>query len=167
MTGVQTCALPIYPEKPLELTLRCRLPQIVNPNGPWELDQLVPALGLRDLYARSATRNLPLYIDSPLVESSSFRVYLPSNLQSRSLPSDFTAHNQFGDYSAQFMSAGQKITIRRQFRIPVQIVSQQDYAAFAAFAREIDDAERARIMLQQSSPKREPASQPAVASTLR
>ncbi|HEY6970124.1 MAG TPA: hypothetical protein VJA94_13030 [Candidatus Angelobacter sp.] len=146
------------PEKPLELTLRCRLPQIVNPNGPWDLDQLVPGLGLRDLYARSAARNLPLYVDSPLVESSSFHMYLPSNFQVRSLPSDFTAHNQFGDYSAQFVSAGQQITIHRQFRIPVQIVSQPDYAAFSAFAREIDDAERGRIMLQPSFAKREPVS---------
>jgi len=136
------------PEQPLELTLHCRVPQLVNPEGPWQLDQLVPALGLRDLYAKMATRKFPLYIDSILFENTTFHLRLAANLRLRSLPSGFTLRTEFGDYSVQFSSAGQQITIHREFHIPVQVIAPRKYEGFVNFARQVDDAERGRIVLE-------------------
>jgi hypothetical protein len=135
------------PEQAIELVVRCKVPQIINRNGPWELDQLVPALGLRELYATSATRNFPLYIESVLFESATFHLHLAPDFQLRSLPPDFTGKTEFGSYSVQFSSGKQEIRIHREFEIPVQIVASQKYEAFANFARQVDDAERGRILL--------------------
>ena len=117
----------------------------------------MPSLGLRDLYAKSVPRNFPLYIDSLLFESTTFRLHLPSNFHVRSLPSDFTARTEFGDYSAHFDASGQQITIHREFRIPVQVVARENYEGFANFARQIDEAERGKILLRVSLEKNPPS----------
>jgi len=145
------------PEQPLELTLHCTVSQLlsVSQNGPVDIDQFVPALGLRALYAKSVTRKFPLYIDSVFFESTIFHLHLPSELQVLALPSEFTARNEFGEYSARFSSASQQINIQREFRILVQVVPAEKYEAFAGFARQIDEAERRRISLIHSkSPER-------------
>ena len=137
------------PEHPLELTLHCTVSQLLNvsQNGSVDLDQLVPALGLRALYAKSVTRKFPLYIDSVLFESTTFHLRLPSELQVLALPSEFTARNEFGEYSVRFSSTPQQINIQREFKIPVQVIPPEKYEVFASFARQIDDAERRRISL--------------------
>ena len=116
-------------------------------NGAAELDQLVPALGLRGLYAKSATRKFPLLIDAVFFESTVFHLHLPAEFQVRSLPSEFTARNEFGEYSVRFSTMAQQINIERDFRIPVQVIAPEKYEEFANFARQIDDAERRRISL--------------------
>jgi uncharacterized protein DUF3858 len=135
-------------EQSLELAVHCAVPQLVNiQNGPIDLDQLVPALGLRALYARAASRKFPLYIDSLYFESAIFHLHLPAGIQVRWLPSEFTAKNEFGEYAFRINMANQQITIEREFRIPVQVIPPEKYEAFAAFARQIDEAERRRISL--------------------
>lgn len=134
-------------EQPLELVLHCHVPQFVHASGPWEVNQIVPALGLTELYARTATREFPLYIDSVLFESATFHLHLSPGFQLRSVPADFKTKNVFGEYSVAFSSRAQEITIRREFRIPAQIVFAKDYARFADFARQVDQAERGRIGL--------------------
>jgi hypothetical protein len=134
-------------EQLLELALHCRVPQFVHSNGPWEVNQIVPALGLTELYARTTTRKFPLYIDSVLFESATFHLRLSPGLQLRSVPAGFKTKNVFGEYSVVFSSGAQEITIHREFRIPAQIVSAKDYARFADFARQVDQAEQGRIGL--------------------
>jgi hypothetical protein len=137
------------PEQPLEILLHCTVPQfITRQNGTAEFDQLVPALGLRALYAKTPMRQFPLFIDSLFFESTTFHLHLPEGVQVRSLPADFTEKGEFGEYSARFGQSGQQIDIHREFRIPAQVVSPEKYAAFARFARQIDEAERQRISLQ-------------------
>jgi tetratricopeptide (TPR) repeat protein len=136
------------PEQPLELAVDCTVPQLVDlQNHNLDLDQLVPALGLRALYARNGARKFPLYIDSVFFESTAFHLRLPPQFKVRALPADFSARNEFGEYSVRFKANGQQIDVQREFRIPVQVVAPEKYEAFAAFARQIDDAERRRISL--------------------
>ena len=134
-------------EQPLELVLHCRVPQFIHAAGPWEIDQIVPALGLSELYAKTTMRKFPLYIDSVLFESATFHLHLSSGFQVRSVPANFETKNEFGEYSVAFSSGAQEITIHREFHIPAQIVSSKDYARFAEFARQVDQAERGRIGL--------------------
>lgn len=136
-------------EKPLELTIECVVPQFVNvQHHILDLDQLVPALGLRALYAKSAARKFPLYIDSVLFESTVFHLRLSPPFEVRGLPSEFTAHNEFGDYSVRFSSSQRQINVEREFHIPVQVIPPEKYGAFAQFARQIDEAERRRIAIR-------------------
>ncbi len=137
------------PEQPLELALHWVVPRFISLHtGVTEIDQLAPALGLRGTYAKAATRRFPLYTESLLFESTIFRLHLPSGIEVRSLPADFSTRTEFGDYSARFAHTAQQIEIRRDFRIPVQIIAPDKYPAFDAFARQIDDAERQRIALE-------------------
>jgi hypothetical protein len=135
------------PEGPLELRIRCHVPQIVPAGGPGDLDQLAPGLGLRELYAKNSARRLPLYIDAVLFESTTFHLHLPPGFQVHSLPANFSARNNFGDYSVEFKSEERMVTIRREFRIPVQVISQDNYKLFTDFARQIEEAERGKIKL--------------------
>ena len=136
------------PERPLELSFSFTVPQFINQSGPVDLDQFAPALGLRTLYAKSTTRKFPLFIDSLFFDSTVFHVHLPEGLDVRSLPPDFYSKSEFGEYTLKFVRSAEKIDVRRDFRIPVQVITPEKYAAFADFARRIDEAERQRISLE-------------------
>ncbi|HLY92425.1 MAG TPA: hypothetical protein VKQ89_04120 [Candidatus Angelobacter sp.] len=137
------------PEQPLQLLLHCTVPQFVNrQKGTAEIDQLVPALGLRSLYARVPSRKFPLFIDSLFFESAEFHLHLPAEIQVRSAPADFLEKSEFGEYSVRFVQSAQEMEIRREFRIPAQVVPPEKYPTFARFARHIDEAEHQRISLQ-------------------
>ncbi len=137
------------PEQPLEISIHCIVPQfITRQNGHLDFDQLTPALGLRAQYGKASTRKFPLYIESLFFESTIFRINLPENVQVISLPKDFDEKREFGEYSVRFVRSAQKIEIHRDFHIPVQVITPEKYAAFAEFARHIDDAERQRISLE-------------------
>ena len=82
------------PEQPLKLSFRCTGPQFINrQNGTTEIDQLAPALGLATLYAMTAARKFPLYIESLFFESTVFHLHLPDGMDVQALPSDFTEQN--------------------------------------------------------------------------
>ncbi len=155
------------PEQPLELTLRFVVPQFVQlENGAAAIGQLAPALGLRGAYARTATRRFPLYTETLYFESTVFRLHLPPGVDVRSLPADLSRRSVFGDYLVRFTRAAQQIEIRREFRIPVQLIAPDKYPAFDAFAREIDDAERQQISLakaREGPPTSSPSKLPALA----
>jgi uncharacterized protein DUF3858/uncharacterized protein DUF3857 len=137
------------PEQSLEILLHCTVPQfIARQSGAVDIDQLVPALGLRSLYAKTPLRKFPLYIDSLFFESTTFHLHLPPGVEVRSAPSEFAEKSEFGEYSVRFAQSGQQLDVRREFRIPAQVVSPEKYLAFARFARHIDEAEHQRISLQ-------------------
>jgi hypothetical protein len=139
------------PEQSLEITVRCAVPQFVDLKGrAADIGQLAPALGLRGTFVRTATRRFPLYTESLFFESTSFHLHLPQGIKLRSLPQGFAIRSEFGDYSVHFASTGRQIAIRREFRIPVQLIEPDKYLAFDVFARQIDDAERQQISLEAS-----------------
>jgi tetratricopeptide (TPR) repeat protein len=137
------------PEQPLKLSVRCTVPQFINPqNGLTEIDQLAPALGLAGLYGKTATRKFPLLIESLLFESTVFHLHLPEGIEVHSLPADFTDKTEFGEYSLRFVRMPHQIDIHRDFRIPVQVIPPDRYGAFVNFALRIDEAERQRISVE-------------------
>ncbi|HET9284439.1 MAG TPA: DUF3857 domain-containing protein [Candidatus Angelobacter sp.] len=137
------------PEQPLELLLHCIVPQFINsPGGVVDFGQLVPSLGLGAQYAKSAERKFPLYIETLFFESTTFHLHLAANMQVRSVPADFTEKSEFGEYAVRFVRSAGQIEIHREFHVPVQVIAPEKYAAFARFARKLDDAERQRISLE-------------------
>lgn len=137
------------PEQPLEISLRCTVPQfIARQDGVTDIDQLAPALGLRALYAKAPARKFPLYIESLFFESATFHLHLPDGMRVRSVPPDFTGKSEFGEYSVRFVPSPRQVDIHREFRIPAQVIAPERYAAFATFAQKIEEAERQRISLE-------------------
>lgn len=136
-------------EQSLEISLRCTVPQFITRQGNViDIDQLVPALGLRTLYAKAPSRRFPLYIESLFFENTTFHVRLPEGLRVRSLPSDFNGKSEFGEYSVHFVQSARQVDIHREFRVPVQVIAPEKYADFASFAQKIEEAERQRISLE-------------------
>jgi hypothetical protein len=136
------------PERAVELQFSCRAPRLLSFNGHTaELDQLAPALGLRQMYGLGP-RQFPLYIDAPLIETATFRVHLPAGLRVVQRAADLRLHNELGEYSVEFRYPTEsEIDIRRAFRIPVEVVAPDRFEEFASFARQIDAAEQQRITL--------------------
>ncbi len=147
-------------EQSLELSLNCTVAQYVgHDTGTVDIDQLVPVLGLRAIYARTSERLFPLYLDSLFLESTVFHLRLPIGVEARSLPGDFTSRSEFGEYALRFVKMPGQIDIHRDFRIPIQVIAPERYAAFAQFARMIDEAERQRITLELSKDTLLPSAQ--------
>jgi hypothetical protein len=137
------------PEQPLQLSFRCTAPQFISrQSGTVEINQLAPALGLASLYAKTPARKFPLYIESLFFESTVFHLHLPPGIDVRSLPADFAERSEFGEYALRFSRTQRQVDIHRAFRIPVQVVAPEKYAAFVRFALQIDEAERQRISLE-------------------
>jgi tetratricopeptide (TPR) repeat protein len=137
------------PEQPLKLSIRWTIPQFINwQSGAAEINQLAPALGLATLYAKTSTRKFPLLIESLFFESTVFHLHLPQDMEVHSMPSDFIEKTEFGEYALRFVRLPHQIDIHRDFRIPVQIIAPEKYAAFVKFALRIDEAEHQRISLE-------------------
>lgn len=138
------------PDHALEIDLHCRAPQFVNLSGQTaDLDQFVPSLGLKKMYATGSQRQFPLFVDTPLVETSTFRVHLPAGVQVLRLAPDAQVRSDFGRYSLTFRQVQNGVVeIRRDFRIPVQLVPSNKLATFRGFAAQIDYAERQRMTVE-------------------
>ncbi|MFB3813780.1 MAG: DUF3857 domain-containing protein [Terriglobales bacterium] len=135
-------------QHPLELRLACQAPRFVAFSGTSiEMEQLAPALGLRKMYGLGP-RRFPLYIQTPLIETTIFRVRIPAGYRLSGQPPALEANSQFGAYTVRGTVTGEnEFEIRRAFRIPVQIIPPDRFDEFARFARQIDEAERQRITL--------------------
>ncbi len=140
-------------DHPLEVLLSCRAPHFVELSlDSADIDQLVPALGLRKMYG-SGSRRFPLYVDAPLFEAATFRLHLPPGVSVLRRPADLRLRNEFGDYSVAFRPIGRRdLEIQRAFRIPVQVVPPERFPAFSQFSLRIDDAERQRLTLHRDQP---------------
>ena len=142
--------------------LHCRAPQFVNLSGQTaDLDQFVPTLGLKKMYATGSERKFPLFVDTPLFETATFRVHLPEGTRMMHLAADAQLRSEFGRYSVSFRQVQPGVVeIRRDFRIPVQVVPEQKIGAFRSFAAQIDNAERQRMTVgtfQSTAAARQPA----------
>ncbi len=133
----------------LVLTVHTRAPHFLPLSGALvDMDQLVPALGLRRMYVGNASRQHPLFIDTPLVESATFRLHLPDGIAVARPASGAEFTSEFGSYAVSFRPIAQNVLeIRRSFRIPVQIIPTDRFEDFRRFALRVDDLERQRITL--------------------
>lgn len=140
------------PEQPLELELTAKVSKFARWNGTeLQLGQVAPALGLSRMYATLPERREDLLLETPLIEDSEFSVHLPPGVEPSQLPEPVNLKSVFGDYRTEFKVENGVLRIVRSFQIPMQVVSQSEYAAFSQFAIQIDAAERALIQLRRTS----------------
>ncbi|HET9697203.1 MAG TPA: DUF3857 domain-containing protein [Terriglobales bacterium] len=134
-------------DRPLEIAFHCRAAGFVNVlSATASADQFVPNLGLRQLFAKAPSRRFPLYLDAPLVERTTFRVELPSNLRVARRLSTVDLRSEFGRYRLVSRElSGNSFDVTREFDIPVQVIPPGRYPDFRSFASQIEDAERQRF----------------------
>lgn len=136
------------PEQPLDLKLRCRVPQFLRMQpGEREMNQLAPALGLRIFAGKSAKRHLPLFLGSVLFESTVFHLHLPRGVRVSGLPEDFVSSSEFGSYQVRFTQTEGQLDVSREFAIPIQVIQPEQFPVFLKFAAGIESAEQQHIRL--------------------
>ena len=101
---------------------------------------LVPAR-LARRWLQTAERRVPLLIDSPEVLTQRIALQLPSGRSLRAAPKPVSLSTPFGSYSWAARQEGTKLVIEESLSIPQQRVLPDRYAAFAAFARDVDQAQ--------------------------
>jgi hypothetical protein len=133
----------------LELAFRCRVPGFATfRDGVAEIEPLVPALGLRKMYAALASRRQTLALEAEFFESATFRIHLPENVQVSGAMPALQAGSEFGNYSLIVRKQAGLVEARRAFHIPAQLISPDRYPEFVRFTAQIDEVERERITLR-------------------
>ena len=137
------------PDRSLEINIHCTAPQAIDlSHGTADLEQLVPDLGLNEIYPSVSGRKFPLFVSTPLFESTTFRIHLPDGVQIVRRPEDFHADGEFGSYSVTFREPRPGVLeIKRAFDVPVQVIEPGKLTAFANFEEQVARAERQRIGL--------------------
>jgi hypothetical protein len=137
---------------PVTILVECRtnnvLGNVVRASQPRRLQQLVPGLGLRSMYASRSSREQPVAIDSVLFETTRFNVTVPNGMELRLPSGDLALASGFGDYSSRSRKIGSNsYEFTREFNIPMQIIEKAQYEAFRKFAEQIDDAEKSQLQV--------------------
>lgn len=138
-------------EQALELELNVRAPKFARWNGSeLRFEQMVPALGLRRMYATLPERQQAVVLDTPLVESSEFLINVPAGLEAVRTPSSVDLKSEFGEYHSELKSEGTVLKLTRNFRIPAQVIAPASYHDFSDFALQVDSAEKQIIQLRRT-----------------
>jgi hypothetical protein len=107
---------------------------------------LVPSR-LARRWLQTAERQVTLLIDSPEVLTQRAAIALPPAWSPRSLPKPVSIATPFGAYSWSARAEAGKLVIEEALSIPQQRVKPDRYAAFAAFARDVDQAQTQELVV--------------------
>jgi hypothetical protein len=107
---------------------------------------LVPSR-LARRWLQTAERKVPLLVDSPEVLSERVSIALPPGRSLRSPPRPVSIATPFGTYSFRARAEAGKLVIEESLSVPQQRVPPERYAAFAAFAREVDEAQSQELLV--------------------
>ena len=115
------------------------------------IDQPIPQLSLRTMYASVPQRRYPLLIETPLKETARYLLHLPDEINLRSLPQDSSLTSLFGSFQTRFRVLDpHTVEIFRDFDIESQTIAPQQYPEFSAFAAQSEEAERQEIVLSRT-----------------
>jgi cellulose synthase operon protein C len=122
--------------------------QLARPDGAqlFVPGSLVPSR-LARRWLQTAERQVPLLVDSPEVLSERVRIALPPGKSLRNAPKPVSIATPFGAYTFRAREESGKLVIEESLSVPQQRVPPERYAAFAAFAREVDDAQSQELLV--------------------
>ena len=107
---------------------------------------LVPSR-LARRWLQTAERQVTLLIDSPEIVTQRAAIALPPSWSPRGLPKPLFIATSFGAYSWSARAEAGKLVIEEALSIPQQRVKPDRYAAFAAFARDVDQAQSQELVV--------------------
>ena len=90
---------------------------------------------------------MPLLIDAPEIDSHHVEVQLPAGKSLRGGPGPVSIATPFGSYSWSARQERGKLVIEESLVIPQQRVQPDRYAAFAVFARDVDQAQAQELLV--------------------
>jgi len=107
---------------------------------------MVPAR-LARRWLQTAERQVPMLIDTPEILAQKIAIALPPGRSLRTPPKAVSLATEFGSYTWSARQQGGKLLIEESITIPQQRVRPDRYAAFAAFAREVDQAQAQELVV--------------------
>ncbi len=139
-------------ERPLELEISCKVGNFIRWNkNAVPIDQPIPQLSLRTMYASVPQRRYPMLIEVPLKETARYLLHLPDEITLRSLPQDSSLTSLFGTFQTRFRVLDpHTVEIFRDFDIESQTIAPQQYPEFSVFAAQSEEAERQEIVLSRT-----------------
>jgi hypothetical protein len=143
---------------PVTIFVECRtanlVGNLVRASQPRRIQQLVPGLGLKNMYASTSSRTLPVAIDSVLFESTRFKVIVPQGMELSLRNADLSVTSAFGSYTSHGRKLGpETYEFTREFNVPMQVVPVTQYGAFKSFADQIDSAEKSQLQVLYTPPR--------------
>ena len=107
---------------------------------------LVPSR-LARRWLQTAERQVPLLVDSPEVLSQQVSIVLPPGRFLRSAPKPVSIATAFGAYTFRARTESGRLVIEESLSMPQQRIPPERYPAFAAFAREVDEAQSQELVI--------------------
>jgi hypothetical protein len=98
-------------------------------------------------WAASAERMATLLVDSPETLTTQTTLALPPGRHLRRAPEPIALTTRFGSYSFRAREEEGKLLVDESVSIPQQRVAPAQYAAFAAFARTVDEAQTQELLV--------------------
>lgn len=120
------------------------------PGGRLALRAAPAPLGLLSALAMDPVRRHPLKLASPLLVQQTVLCHLAQGLETAELPPPVTLAGTFGSYSLSWTTVPGGFRLERRLVVPVQSISTEAYQDFRAFCRDVDEAERAGILLRRT-----------------
>jgi hypothetical protein len=96
---------------------------------------------------------VPLLLDSPETVTAHESIALPKGKRLLRAPAPVSLATPFGDYRWSAREDGGSLIIEESLRLPQQRVAVSDYAAFAAFARGVDEAQSQELLISSEKPQ--------------
>ncbi|MFN2549686.1 MAG: hypothetical protein ABR567_19865 [Myxococcales bacterium] len=98
-------------------------------------------------WAGTGDRNVALLLDSPEAVTSRTSIALPKDRHLRGKAAAVALATPFGDYRWNAREENGALIVEESLRVPQQRVMPAAYAAFAAFARGVDDAQSQELLV--------------------
>ena len=104
-------------------------------------------------WAGTGERNVALLLDAPEMVTARETIALPKARHLQHPPQPVELKTPFGDYRWNAREDNGSLIIEESLHLPQQRVAAADYAAFAAFARGVDEAQSQELLIAPSSEK--------------
>ena len=98
-------------------------------------------------WVQKADRTLPLLVDSAEKQTTRAEIALPQGFHLRAPPAPVALRTEYGEFTWSAREQRGKLVIEESFALPQQRVVPGRYAAFADFARRVDEVEDQELVL--------------------
>jgi hypothetical protein len=138
-----------------EMKFQGSMANYVSPQG----DSFVAALGLPHMdmsqrYVDRAERTYDLVLNGRDDRVDEFTIFLGDAFQVKTLPEDHVVFDKLGTYSLTWRMAsgdgGERIVVRREAHLRPTRYRADEYKAFVAWCKAVDDAEERKLELRKS-----------------
>jgi hypothetical protein len=135
--------------EPFEMRLSGTMSNYVQAQGDSYVVSLgLPRIGMSQRFVERAERVYDMVINTRDDRLDEFTVYLGDAFQVKSVPDDQVVFHRLGTYSLTWRDLGDRVVVRREAHLHPARYRADEYKAFVAWCKSIDDAEERKLELR-------------------